>query len=171
MKNKFLPFLLRFLFVGLCGVLLHFTYDWSGENFFVGLFSSVNESTWEHLKLLFFPMLALTIFETKKHSDDLASFLSARTLGILFGMLFIVVVFYTFFGITGTLIDFVNISIYFLGVLFTFFTENKLLKKTPILSISSSIFLLGVFVILFIGFTNTPIEQGIFYDLSQHPKS
>lgn len=170
MKNKRLTFLLRFLFVGLTGVLLHFTYDWSGENFFVGLFSSVNESTWEHLKLLFFPMLVLTIFETKKHSDNLTAFLSARTLGILSGMLFVVVVFYTFFGVTGILIDFVNISIYFSGVLFAFLIEQMLLKRPPILSISSAIFLLGLFIVLFIGFTNTSIEQGIFYDLSQHPK-
>lgn len=53
----------RFLFISILGTLLHFTYEWSQNNAIVGLFSAVNESTWEHLKLLFFPMLFLTLFE------------------------------------------------------------------------------------------------------------
>lgn len=47
--------LFRFIFISILGVLLHFTYEWSGDNPAVGLFSAVNESTWEHLKLIFFP--------------------------------------------------------------------------------------------------------------------
>ena len=43
------------------GILLHFTYEWSGDKIIVGLFSAINESTWEHLKLLFFPMVITII--------------------------------------------------------------------------------------------------------------
>ena len=43
------------LFTIALGTLLHFTYDISGNSDFVAIFSAVNESTWEHLKLLFFP--------------------------------------------------------------------------------------------------------------------
>ena len=67
-------FFFRFAFVSLLGVLLHFTYDWSGKNPFVGLFSSVNESAWEHLKLFFFPMLLLTLFEFRRHKGNFLSF-------------------------------------------------------------------------------------------------
>ena len=42
------------------GTIFHFTYEWSGKKVIIGLFSAVNESTWEHLKLLFFPMLITT---------------------------------------------------------------------------------------------------------------
>lgn len=38
-------FLSRFLFISVLGVLLHFTYEWSGDNPIVALFSAVNEST------------------------------------------------------------------------------------------------------------------------------
>ena len=46
-------------FLWTCGVgtLLHFVYEWSGENVLVAAFSAVNESTWEHMKLLFFAIL------------------------------------------------------------------------------------------------------------------
>ncbi|MBQ8280148.1 MAG: hypothetical protein IJZ23_09935 [Roseburia sp.] len=169
MKNT-LSFLLRFVFVGLAGVLLHFTYDWSGENTLVGYFSSVNESTWEHLKLIFFPMLVLTLFELNYHKNGLTEFLSARTLAIFTGMLFIVVVFYTFWGVSGKLIDYVNISIYFAGVFFAFVSEQFFQKKSPALNLSNAIILLAVFTFLFILFTYTPPKFGIFYDLSLHPK-
>ena len=43
------------------GILLHFTYEWAGENIIVGIFSAVNESTWVHLKLAFYPMLIMGI--------------------------------------------------------------------------------------------------------------
>ncbi|MDD7025196.1 MAG: DUF6512 family protein, partial [Oscillospiraceae bacterium] len=45
------------LFVIITGTISHFVYEWSQNNFILGLFFPVNESTWEHMKLLFFPML------------------------------------------------------------------------------------------------------------------
>lgn len=45
------------IFTIVFGSLLHFFYDWSGKNAIVGLFSPINESVFEHLKLLYFPML------------------------------------------------------------------------------------------------------------------
>ena len=51
------------IFSLISGVLLHFAYEWSDNNTFVGLFSAVNESTWEHLKLVFFPSLIYFLFE------------------------------------------------------------------------------------------------------------
>ena len=118
--------ILRYLFVVLLGVFLHFAYELSGENPIVGLFALVNESVWEHLKLLFFPMLVLTLWDSfTTHRNNLC-FLPARTIGILSGLLFTVVVFYTVTGILGFNIAWVNILIYLLSVLFTFIIEKKL---------------------------------------------
>ena len=114
LKKQLLPY----IFVTTLGVLLHFTYEWSGENFIVGLFSATNESTWEHLKLAFFPMFILTIWQIFSTYNNDVHFLAARTIGILSAMCFIVVAFYTFTGVTGRNVDFVNIAIYFLGVAF-----------------------------------------------------
>ena len=44
------------------GTMLHFLYGWTGENRVVGLYAAVSESTWEHLKLLFFPVLLYTVW-------------------------------------------------------------------------------------------------------------
>ena len=55
-KEKIRSYLIfSIIFTFILGTLLHFTYKWSEENAIVGIFSAVNESTWEHLKLLYFP--------------------------------------------------------------------------------------------------------------------
>ena len=54
---------LGMIFTGITGTLLHFLFQWSTYKPAIALFSSVNESTWEHLKLLFFPVLLYTLLE------------------------------------------------------------------------------------------------------------
>ena len=41
------------VFVVALGVLLHFAYEWSGDMVVFASISAVNESIWEHMKLLF----------------------------------------------------------------------------------------------------------------------
>ena len=141
----------RFIFISILGVLLHFTYEWSGDNSFVGLFSAVNESTWEHLKLLFFPMLLLTIFEILLMPDKLPeNFLFSRTIGIVSGMAFIVISFYTILGVIGKSYDSINIALYFAGVLYDLTVENKLYRKdSKKLSLISAVILFIIAITFF----------------------
>ena len=44
-------------FIILLGSALHFTYELSGESPIVGVFSAVNESVWEHMKIAFSPQI------------------------------------------------------------------------------------------------------------------
>ena len=52
---------LGFIITGILGVVLHFLYDWLGQNPLIALISGVNESTWEHMKLLYYPMLIFSL--------------------------------------------------------------------------------------------------------------
>ena len=54
-----------FAFATLGGTILHFLYDWTGGSILVAPFSGVNESTWEHMKLLFFPMLLFSLVQSR----------------------------------------------------------------------------------------------------------
>lgn len=83
------------------GTLLHFLYAWTGENRVVGLYSTVSESTWEHLKLLFFPVLAYTVWEYFWIGHRWKGYVLARIEAVLLGMLAIVALFYTYTGIFG----------------------------------------------------------------------
>ena len=157
-------FLSRFLFISVLGVLLHFTYEWSGDNPIVALFSAVNESTWEHLKLLFFPMLLLTIIEllfTEKRQLP-SNYLFARTIGILSGMAFIVIAFYTLTGVFAKLPDVVNVTLYFLGVFLALCIENKINRgNSQNHSAFAAIVLLALTIAFFV-FTKYPPSIGLF---------
>lgn len=157
-------FLSRFLFISVLGVLLHFTYEWSGDNPIVALFSAVNESTWEHLKLLFFPMLLLTIIEllfTEKRQLP-SNYLFARTIGILSGMAFIVIAFYTLTGVFAKLPDAVNITLYFLGVFLALCIENKINRGNSQNHSAFAAIVLLAFTIAFFVFTKYPPSIGLF---------
>jgi hypothetical protein len=49
------------VFTIIVGSLLHFVFAWSGEWKPLAIFAAVNESTWEHLKLAFWPALLMSI--------------------------------------------------------------------------------------------------------------
>ena len=70
--------LLGILFAIAAGILLHFAYEWSMENPFVALFAPVNESVWEHLKMLFFPVFLYTLFEVIVLFKTSGRFLTSR---------------------------------------------------------------------------------------------
>ena len=153
---------LRYLFVVLLGVFLHFAYELSGNNPIVGLFALVNESIWEHLKLIFFPMLVLTLWDMFTSQRNNLCFLPSRTLGTLAGMASIVIVYYTVTGILGFQTAWLNILIYLLGFLFAFWIEKKLQHHCNTISVKVAIVIWIFFILLFIIFTIAPPALGIF---------
>lgn len=109
------------IFVALFGSLLHFVYEWSGQNFFVGLFTPINESTWEHMKLLFFPMLVYSFFEIAVIGKHYPCLYSSLFGGIILGSVFIPVIFYTYTGVLGFHILVLDIAVFIVSILVAFF--------------------------------------------------
>lgn len=81
--------------VCVCAPLLHFVYEWSGDNFLVGLFAATNESVWEHTKLIYFPMLVWAVVEYAVLKPDFKRFLAAKTVALAFCSLATIAFFYT----------------------------------------------------------------------------
>ena len=100
-----------FIATGLFGTLLHFVYEWSGGNRVVAAFSAINESTWEHMKLLFIPFLVFTVVEFIVFSEAFRNFFAVKAASILLGLVSIPALFYTLTGMLGKLPDWVNITI------------------------------------------------------------
>lgn len=102
-------------FLIIAGSLLHFVYEWSNYNPVVGVFSPVNESVWEHLKMGFTSLIIFSIIEYWFLGGKVHNFISAKALGILGLELTIVVGFYVYTSIIGTHILFVDILLYVIG--------------------------------------------------------
>ena len=151
--------------VSILGTLFHFIYDWSGENKILGVFGSVNESTCEHLKLLFWPVSFITVFEYFFIYKEKDGFLLSRFVSLAIGMIFIIVLFYTFTGIMGKSYDAFNISLYYVAVILTFFLSSIFIKNHSFIYRSSYAMAIILFLLvagMFIAFTHRPPELGLF---------
>lgn len=115
-----------FLFTAVLGTLLHFVYEWSGENTVASLFSAINESTWEHMKLLFYPMMAFGVIEYFRWGRQVPSFWCIKLLGALLGLVLIPVIYYTYTGALGVNVDWFNITIFFLVAGVSYWMETRL---------------------------------------------
>ena len=117
-----------FSFVSLMGTLLHFLYEWTGGNVLAAVFSGVNESTWEHMKLLYFPMFIFALIQYR-YFKEYKNFWCAKLIGIATGLTSIPVLFYTYNGTFGKSPDYLNIAIFFISAATVFILETYLLKK------------------------------------------
>ena len=153
------------VFTLVLGTLLHFTYEWFGKNPAMGLFSAVSESTWEHLKLLFVPMLVFGIAEYFLYGRSLPDFIAVRTVSIVFGMFLIVAVFYTYSGILGKNIMAADIATFFVGVIGAYVLSHKLLENGALSGRTAqaiSVLVLAGLIGAFAVFTFFPPEFGMF---------
>ena len=164
-KNKIFKYqIFSIIFVFILGTLLHFTYRWSDGNKIIALFSSVNESTWEHLKLIYFPMLITTIIGYFYLAKTYPNFLCAKTIGIIVAVSFTVIFFYTYTGIIGKNIEIIDVLTFYISVfigeyIFYIFIKNKFKCNDKY-----SIIVLMFFFISFIIFTYKTPNLGIFKD-------
>lgn len=113
------------IFVLVIGTLAHFLYDWTGNNHIIGLFMPINESIWEHMKLLFFPMLLYSLIMVLKFRRKYSCITSALCFGILIGTFLIPLFYYTYTSILGKNIFILDISTFVLSTIIAFWLSYK----------------------------------------------
>ena len=157
--------LMGFAVTSLGGTLLHFLYDWLSGAEWIAPFSGVNESTWEHMKLLFWPMLLFAVAQGFFFKDR-ADFWCIKLRGILLGLVWIPVLFYTYNGVIGRSPDWINIAIFFIATAIAYLYETRALNQDavscrhPGLAVAP----LGIIAVLFVVFTFATPSIGIFKD-------
>lgn len=153
-----------FAITSLGGTLLHYLYDWT-NSVLAAPFSGVNESTWEHMKLLFWPMLLFAVVQSFFFKDR-RDFWCIKLKGTLLGITLIPLAFYTYNGVIGPSPTYFNILLFFVAAAIAYLFEARLLKKesTRCASPRSALILLCVIAALFTVFTFATPELGIFRD-------
>ncbi len=157
----------RFCIIGFAvttvlGVISHFVYDWTNGGFVIGLFFPVNESTWEHMKLLFYPMLLFALVAGKKIAGQYPCIYNAMFTGILVGLALIPILFYSYSGILGFHVAWVDILIYILSVLAAYFVTYKVAETCTNQNSLALRIAMVVLLVAFVVFTIVPPELGIF---------
>ena len=155
-----------FVFSVVVGTLLHFLYVWSGEKVIFAPFSAVNESTFEHMKILFFPLFVFAIIECFFKGKDYKNYWCVKIIGILVGVALIPILFYSYTGVFGVSIDWINILMFFVSSSIAFWLETRLLKggkkfcSFPVLAFV----IICLVAVAFIVFTFTPPQIPLFKD-------
>lgn len=151
------------IFTLLAGTFSHFLYEWTNQNFIIGLFAPVNESIWEHMKLIFFPMLFYSFIINFKFRNNYPCITSSLSFSILLGTLLIPIFFYMYTKITGQDIFFLDIITFILSTIIAFFAVYKLTFSCKIKPYAFLLyFVLCVCLICFLLFTYNPPNAEIF---------
>lgn len=151
------------------GTLLHFIYEWSGNNVIIASFSAVNESVWEHLKLVFYPMLILGLIEYYFVKNIANNYIEAKAIGTFTAISFIVISFFTYTGIIGTNFFIIDILIFIISIILGEWTSYKLMKRKNESTIQTKILAGGILIFLlscFIIFTYVTPQVNLFRDFA-----
>lgn len=146
------------------GSLLHFLYERS-HSIWAAPFASVNESTWEHMKLLFWPMLFFALLERCFLPKD-DSFFAIKFRGALLGLGLIPLLFYLYNGVIGPSPDWCNVTIFLLAAAAAYLYETRLLLLGRPLRPRAGVALAALLAVgaLFVVFTFTAPPLALFQD-------
>jgi hypothetical protein len=148
------------------GSLLHFAYEWSGNSPIVGVFSAVNESVWEHLKLGFWSLFLYSAVEYWFIRRKTHNYLAAKAAGILTLQIFIVAFFYIYTAIAREEIFILDILSYVVGCVLCQMVSYRILRTAkPVNPLNAAgILVLALHAIALGVFTFMPPKLPIFRD-------
>lgn len=163
-RIKFIGVIVIFLLT----ILYHFLYDWLPNPVF-SVFFPVNESIWEHMKLLYsgiFTWGVIEYFILRKKGISYRNFFSTLFLEMVTSIMIYLIMYlplYNVFGENmvisiGLLIVVIILEEIFSYYLFSYSKENRILNRISILFI-----VLGF--VVFLCFTYDPPRNYIFYDI------
>ena len=134
MKNKLLAWEIgSFFFIGLIGAALHFTFEMSNfSSMEVAYFSAVNESTWEHLKMVFFPGLVFALIQYTYVRDVVNNYIIAKVAGLFLMPLVIAVGWYIYAPILGRSYFPADLFLFYLAVFIGQVVSYRLLTRPPL---------------------------------------
>lgn len=152
------------VFTIIFGTLLHFAFEWSGGFKPLALIAAVNESTWEHLKLAFWPAFTFSVIAYFTFAKKQPNFCLAQAKKLFLMPVLIVIIFYASQLLMGDslIVDIINFMVsVIIGHIVAYKLETA--KKIWGMKILSSI-LIGLLLIAFSLFTYFPPKNFLFKD-------
>lgn len=161
-KQKILKFeVASLIFTLIFSFVSHFLFEWTNEFMFLAPFVPVNESVWEHGKLLFMPFLFFAIIEYAFIGEN-KNFIYAKSIPLIVSVPLMITIFYTYSGIIGTHNTVVDILMAVAIVVGMNVFSYKALISEKIKSHNWLLIIVAIIFILFIIFTLIPPKIPLF---------
>lgn len=158
MKKRFV---FAFFLTALAATGLHYAYDFCPQPL-IGLFSPVNESVWEHMKLLFWPFLAAAFILGRKESDQ-PKYWSGMLTALLAMPVFLLGVYYILLAGFSAEALWIDLALYYLTLAEGFWVGYRLQKSGRLAYLAGVLVILaGLYGAALILFTVAPPELPIF---------
>lgn len=151
------------IFVLVAGTLSHFLYEWSKNSPVIGLFTPVNESVWEHMKLVFFPMLLYAFLMVPRLKDQYPCISSSFCFGMILGTILVPIFFYVYTFVIGHDVFFLDLATFAASVILAFVFIYKLTPSCKTSTFSLLLYALTAAVLVcFLLFSYNPPRMAIF---------
>ena len=151
--------------ISIVGTLAHFLYDITNHNKFIGLFTAVNESTWEHIKIALTPILLCGLYDGYVYGNNPNYFL-AKLVSLLTPIIVIPCIFYGYKSISQKPILPIDILSFYLTIFLSQFFFKLIVNQPPLPDIVKYFSCAGVFIIFgaYAVLTLMPLKLFIFKD-------
>ena len=157
--------IISIIVISVIGTLSHFLYDMTKHNKIVGLFTAVNESTWEHIKIGITPTIVWGLVDGYIYGANPNYFL-AKFVSLIVIIVLIPVLFYVYKWLFKKNNEVINVLIFYLVIVISQYLFNYLISVQPINYLGQYLSCIGICVILACDmiFTLVPGKNFIFKD-------
>lgn len=164
MDNVF-NFWLGVIIISIAGTLAHFLYEWSHHNKILGLFTAVNESTWEHIKIALTPTIIWSLYDGFIYGSN-PNYFYAKLLSLIVLVAFIPCVFYAYQKISSKPILFIDIATFYIAITLSQLTFYSILNLPAISYLFQFFSCVGLFIFFgcYMTLTLAPIKSIVFKD-------
>lgn len=158
-------FWLGVLAINIAGTLAHFIYEWSHHNRILGLFTAVNESTWEHIKIALTPSLAWSLYDGFFYGLN-PNYFCAKLISLIVIVVVIPAIFYTYKKFTKKPILPIDIATFYIAIVLSQLTFYLTLNLPPMIYALQFLSCIGLFVFFgcYMTLTLAPLRNFIFQD-------
>ena len=153
------------IIISVVGTISHFLYDIFNHNKIIGLFTAVNESTWEHIKIGLTPTILYSLYDGYLYGNNPNYFL-AKLCSLLVIIIVIPLIFYGQKIVFKKDITIINILSFYISIILSQFTFYFILNQEPVDYIYRYISCVGLFIIFgsYLLLTLLPLESFLFKD-------
>lgn len=138
--------IISIIIISIVGTISHFLYDISNHNKIIGLFTAVNESTWEHIKIALTPTLLWGLIDGIIYITN-QNYFFAKFISLIVIIILIPVLFYGYQIFTKKDIPIIDILIFYITIITSQLSFHFLIKTNNVSNIIKYLSCIGVFLV------------------------
>lgn len=148
--NIYLVLLISFFLLSVIGSLTHFTHGWFKKGILLHMFSALNESTWEHMKMLVAPTILVGILQYIFLRDRYINIFNSILILMSVELITMPLLYETLKRLVKKVPFPITILIFFLSIIFGLLAEYLILSNgivilTEIVSFILVVVIVGIF--------------------------